>query len=120
MDPLGPTTSTLAPAVAHIAEMATGLAEKGVEPTVEREREKERSMSGVRADKREKQRETVRWVLSAPRRLRMMLVEGRREEAVQEWKDVLRLLDMWKGVEGVEEVRREGEQLLFAKEETER
>lgn len=106
MDPLGPTTSTLVPAVAHIAELAAGLAERG---------ERERSMAqGGSEDMMmmKKKRETVRWVLNAPTRLRMMLSEGRREEAVEEWKEVVRLLDMWKGVEGVEEVRREGEQVF--------
>jgi vacuolar protein sorting-associated protein 51 len=54
----------------------------------------------------------VKWVLDAPRRVRHLVREGRREEAEKEWDVVSRLLGKWEGVKGVEDVRREGEDAL--------
>jgi len=95
MDPLAPTTSTLAPAVAHIAGTAA-------------------SLSGTKeaGDGRERQRETVRWVLDAPRRLRRYLDEGKEEEARAEFEKVGRLLDQWADVEGVEDLRKSCKDIL--------
>ena len=94
MDPLTPTTSTLTPAVGHIAETAEALAEglRGGEKGVER--------------KREGQRESVKWVLGAPGRLRRLVEEGRGDEAEREWVEVEGLLGKWVGVRGVEDVRK--------------
>ena len=120
MDPLGPATSTLSPAIAHIAERAAALATL---PSRSNTMQSPRSgltskqPSDVQHDDaagaaREKQRQTVRWVLSAPRRMRILIAEGRRDEAMTEWKEVVRLLDLWNGVDGVEKVREEGEEAL--------
>lgn len=67
------------------------------------------------ADPKSKQRQLVRWVLGAPRRLDAMLQEGKREEAEVHWKEVSHLLDEWKGVDGVNDVRRQCEQTLTGK-----
>ncbi|KAI4118043.1 MAG: hypothetical protein LQ341_007640, partial [Variospora aurantia] len=100
MDPLIPTTSTLAPAISHIAETAASLAESL----------QERPSQGQEAEEREdevkqRQRDTVRWVLAAPRRLRALVEGGRRSEAVEDWQEVRRLVEKWKGVDGAEEVK---------------
>lgn len=94
MEPLAPTTETLKPAVAHIAGTARGLS----------------GMDG--RDGREGQRETIRWVLDAPRRLRRWLDEGKEVEARAEFVRVERLLDRWEGVEGVEELRKSCKEIL--------
>ncbi|QDS71335.1 hypothetical protein FKW77_002152 [Venturia effusa] len=97
MDPLTPTTSTLAPAISHIAETATTLS-----------RELEQNLPSPKdpeVDKRKKQKETVRWVLDAPRRLQQLIMEGRVDEAMSDWDIVRGLLDKWKGVQGTEAVQ---------------
>jgi len=104
MDPLTPTTSTLAPAISHIAETATTLSNElaaNVPPAKDPEVEKKR-----------KQRETVKWVLDAPRRLGELVEKGKEEAAKKEWDVVRGLLDKWKGVSGTEEVRKACEQVF--------
>ncbi|MCJ1450630.1 hypothetical protein MMC28_000963 [Mycoblastus sanguinarius] len=114
MDPLTPTTSTLGPAVGHIADIAGGLA-AGFQ---EQDRRGEDGGGGgeeVRegeANKKRKERETVRWVLGAPRRLGDLLVNGERTGAEREWDEVRELLVKWEGVKGVEKVREECERIM--------
>jgi hypothetical protein len=99
MDPLTPTTSTLTPAIGHIAETAA---------TLSNELKKSHAVSVPDSEAQRKQRDqkaTVRWVLDAPSRLRMLLESDRREEAEKQWKDVSRLLSKWEGTKGVSEVR---------------
>ena len=121
MDPLTPATSTLAPAVAHIAGTAEALAmkmqESGGRATVERGgRSVPRIVTGEEEGgegegrswkKRKGERETVRWVLDAPRRLGGLVENGDRELAIKDWEEVKRLLAGWKGIKGTEEVRQE-------------
>ena len=124
MDPLTPTTSTLSPAMAHIAVTAELLATKtqqksnsskiGV-PRIVREdgSDVEGGKSGNdtagMGDRKRKQREreTVKWVLDAPRRLKKLVGDGEKEAAFKDWIEVKRLLDKWSETDGVEEVRRE-------------
>ncbi|KAL8778597.1 MAG: hypothetical protein Q9194_001921 [Teloschistes cf. exilis] len=102
MDPLTPTTSTLSPAISHIAETAASLAESLQHRTM--------TANGVTAaedaaaDEKRSQRETVRWVLAAPKRLKDLVEDGRREEAARDWAEVRRLLEKWQGVSGADEV----------------
>lgn len=107
MDPLTPATSTLSPAISHIAETAASLAElprhrslrdnkKGLEPKADT----------VDTAKRTQQ-ETVRWVLEAPRRLKMLMYNGKAEEAMEDWAETRRLLNSWEGVAGVDQVKDE-------------
>ncbi|KAI9666441.1 MAG: hypothetical protein M1821_004377 [Bathelium mastoideum] len=126
MDPLAPTTSTLSPAVAHIAETASRLSCALTERTegVRKEAEasgRARSTSRGRKEEREgnegerrkeRERETVRWVLEAPGRMREMVGAGRKGDAEGEWERVKGFLEKWEGVGGVEEVRRECEDVL--------
>ena len=51
-------------------------------------------------------RDTVKWVLGAPERLKGMFEDGKRGEAEKEWSTVSAMLDQWEGVKGVEETRR--------------
>lgn len=104
MDPLTPATSTLSPAVSHIAETAALLAKSF------RDRASASNIEGAEGgresknSRRRQEQATVRWVLAAPTRLRAMLETGG-EEAAKEWTEVQRLLGKWEGVAGVEELR---------------
>ncbi|KAL8776331.1 MAG: hypothetical protein Q9213_008315, partial [Squamulea squamosa] len=99
MDPLTPTTSTLAPAIAHIAETAAALANSL--------RERDSPEDEVVMGEKERQRQVVKWVLDAPKRLKGLVDGGRREEAMSDWEEVEWLLQRWRGVQGVDEIRRE-------------
>lgn len=111
MDPLTPTTSTLSPAVAHIAETAralvagAGIGDDGNEADGGREGEE-----AVKVMRR--QRDTVRWVLGTPRRLEVMLDEGKSEDAKKDWEEIQRILQKWRDVAGVEELRDECEKTM--------
>ncbi|KAK4556288.1 hypothetical protein LTR86_006432 [Recurvomyces mirabilis] len=95
MDPVTETTNLMGD-IGQIAERARILSDglgKGIE--------NQRGDSG----KVEQQRQTVRWVLDAPRRLGQMVGDGKHAEAEAEKDEVLALLASWRGVSGVEEVR---------------
>ena len=99
MDPLTPTTSTLTPAIGHIAETAAGLSR-------ELRKAHGESASGVEVQRKQRdQKATVRWALDAPARLRVLVEHGRREEADEQWVQVSGLLSKWEGVKGIPEVR---------------
>jgi vacuolar protein sorting-associated protein 51 len=103
MDPLTPATSTLSPAISHIAETAASLA------IVFQDRSSALKPQGVdpesKSVRRRQEQATVRWVLAAPTRLGALLEAGKEEEAREEWAVVQRLLEKWDGVVGVEELR---------------
>lgn len=97
-------TSTLAPAISHIAETASALSiELFKSPTQDKELTAEQEAT---KKKQEQQQATVRWVLSGPARIRSLVQEGKNVEAEREWASLAPLLDQWQGVKGVEEVRR--------------
>ncbi|KAF2170505.1 hypothetical protein M409DRAFT_64219 [Zasmidium cellare ATCC 36951] len=98
MEPLSPGTSTLSPAIGHIAETAAGL-KKGLREHAQR------GENGLQQDKQQ-QRKLVRWVLGAPDRIERMNNEGEKEAAQDEWRQVEKVLDKWKGVDGVDEVKK--------------
>ena len=104
MDPLTPTTSTLTPAISHIAETAASLSSS-------LHRTAQQSNQHEAADKI-KQKKTVQWVLNAPSRLRDLRFNGKEEEARTEWSRVSKLLDHWKGVQGVEQVQKECKEVM--------
>lgn len=110
MDPLTPATSTLSPAVSHIAEtaalLATAFRDRSAESTVDEKgvdggEEEEESRNA----RRRQEQATVRWVLAAPTRLKELVRAGEEEKAVEEWAEVQRLLGKWEGVAGVEELK---------------
>lgn len=108
MDPLAPTTHTLSPAISHIAETAASLSASMHERPGKAKTEVRVEID----DGKSKERDTVRWVLDTPRRLREMLDDDREEEAEKEWVDVKRILEKWKGVGGVEELWEECEEIF--------
>lgn len=101
MDPMTPTTSTLTPAIGHIAETAAsltaGLKRSLGEPPAGDSEE-------VRV--RRKQQEVVRWVLAAPERIRGKVETGNVDDARDDWEKVEAVLGKWQGVNGVDGVRR--------------
>lgn len=105
MDPLTPTTSTLTPAIDHIAETASTLSQdlrRNHSSTVSSNPE-----GGVEATQNaERERNTVRWALNAPPRLKALRESGKGDEAEKEWKVVEGLLGKWSAVPGVEELRK--------------
>jgi hypothetical protein len=106
-------TKTLGPAIAFVAETAGELIKEGQEmrKQIKEEREKEPKKA---------QKDTVRWVLSAPQRLEKTLEEGKRADAARDWEDVKRLLDAWGQVKGVAEVREACERVMAEQKEDDR
>jgi len=104
MDPLTPTTSTLAPAISHIAETAATLSNELAVHVP--------STEGTAVLRQPKERQTVQWVLDAPDRIEQLLLDDKKDEAKKDWDIVRNLLDTWKGVQGVEEVRSACEKVL--------
>lgn len=94
-------TKTLGPAVSFVAETAGSLIREGEE----QRRQVKEAKSAQEDDRKNAERETVRWVLAAPERLRKLLGEGKREGAEKDWEEVDGLLKKWEGVKGVAEVR---------------
>lgn len=67
---------------------------------------------GSGAQEKKRQRQTVKWVLDAPRRLQEQVDRANKEAAEKEWEEVKKLLERWRGMEGVEEVRGRCERVL--------
>ncbi|KAF2679129.1 hypothetical protein K458DRAFT_315142 [Lentithecium fluviatile CBS 122367] len=127
MDPLAPTTHTLGPAIAHIAETAASLSSSmqalpakpiqvglGIEISIDGEEEAKKE-----AVIKQRQKETARWVLDTPRRLQEMIDQEQDEEAEAEWEEVGKILDKWGGVAGVEELRARCEAIMNDEDDSE-
>jgi hypothetical protein len=106
MDPLTPTTSTLAPAISHIAEIAATLSNDLATHVP--------AKKGADVWRQSSERQTVQWVLDAPDRLEQLLLDDREAEAHKDWDTVRALLENWKGVEGVDQIRTSCEKALNA------
>jgi hypothetical protein len=126
MDPLAPATHTLGPAIAHIAETAASLSSSmqalptklaqvglGIEISLGGEDEEKKESENKR-----RQKDTVRWVLDTPRRLQEMIDQEQDEEAEAEWDEVGKILDKWKGVAGVEELRARCEAIMHEEDDS--
>ena len=111
MGPLTPATSTLSPAIAHIAETAKKLAMKPPERP-EQDSQVEGGEEEAEREKKRRQRETVRWVVGAPKRLGTLIEGGKKDEAENDWREIKELLRKWQGVDGVEEVKEECEKVM--------
>ncbi|KAK4496886.1 hypothetical protein PRZ48_011335 [Zasmidium cellare] len=98
MEPLSPGTSTLSPAIGHIAETAAGL-KKGL-------REHAQTGQSGQQQEKEQQRKLVRWVLNAPDRIGRLNDGDEKDAARDEWRRVEEVLDRWEGVNGVDEVKK--------------
>jgi hypothetical protein len=67
-----------------------------------------RQQSDVQANKArilKRQKVTVRWALDAPSRLQELLDKQEREEAKRQYGSVVEVLDQWKGLAGVDDLR---------------
>lgn len=113
MDPLTPTNSTLSPAISHIAEIAASLSSfLPVRAGLDAQGQWLDVEGKSARMKKQRQQETARWVLAAPRRLRTLMREGRQKEAVGDWLEVMRLLGKWAEVDGVESIRSECKEIM--------
>lgn len=107
MEPLSPATSTLEPAISHIAEISSSLTSTihNLPPP------RTRTPNATNPVKSKK--ETVKWALGAPERIRGLVKAGQKEEAEKEWGVVKEILEKWgDGVKGVKELRERGEAAL--------
>jgi hypothetical protein len=104
MDPLAPATVTLAPAIAHIAETAVGLAGElgAIESTEKSEAE----------TKKIKQQQLVKRAVRGPETLQSLLDQHQRSQAVQEWELIQKILDRCGGVKGSSELRNQCEKIM--------
>lgn len=106
--PLAPTTSTLEPALNHIAEVSSSLVESLA--TI--------SHSPKQASLKNK-KQTVKWALNTPARLQRMVNERNLEGARADKAEIIGLLDKWEGVRGVKELREAIEAVIIAEEREE-
>lgn len=100
-----PTTSTLAPAVAHIVDTAAALS-KNVPRNAQPAHDQQSS------DTTDAKKQTVRWVLAAPDRLESLIAEGKREKAEQDWTEIKSLLGAWSTVPGASDIRERCEAIM--------
>lgn len=99
-----PTTSTLSPAIGHIAETAATL-------TADLKKSHSTAVASRDAD-RNVQQALVRWVLAAPDRIGYFIGQGDVEAAQRDWTKVSGYLDKWHHVKGVDKVRERCEDAL--------
>lgn len=97
----------LEPAVDAVANAAAELSRGLGGRDVTQERERRAAMREERS-----KRETVRWVLGTPARLRKSLEMGRRDAAEADWKEVQGLLGKWKDVRGSAELKAACEEIM--------
>lgn len=117
MDPLNPMASTLDVVVAKIYEQASGIREElrrglgtGMPKVGETGQEEEDSR------RRSKTKALAAEVLEVPGRLRLLMKEGKEEEARRQWEMPRLLLERWKekglGGDDVEALIREGDSII--------
>lgn len=99
MDPVTETSSLMSD-IERIAETASRLSEQM------RMQHGENAADSEKLKARKAQQETVRWVLGSSARLRKLVAEGKHEEAHEQWEEISNLLAKWKGVKGVDQVRK--------------
>ena len=61
---------------------------------------------------KEKRRATIAWVLDTPRRLEGMIRDDEKTAAQDDWREVKSLLEGWKNIKGVEELKLRCEDIL--------
>ncbi|KAM7187431.1 Vps51/Vps67 domain containing protein [Rhypophila sp. PSN 637] len=114
MDPLNPMASTLDVVVAKIYEEASGIREE-LRRNLSSPEEVEERPEGE-AERRAQTRALAVEVLKVPDRLRLLMKEGKDEEARRQWEMPRRLLERWKekglGGDDVEELIREGDSIV--------
>ncbi|KAL2431193.1 hypothetical protein ABEF95_001607 [Exophiala dermatitidis] len=68
----------------------------------------------MEARKKTRQKQTVKWALDAPERLQALLDQGRHDDAGKEYESVIGLLEYWKGVAGVDDLRARCDKVMAA------
>ncbi|EPS45352.1 hypothetical protein H072_551 [Dactylellina haptotyla CBS 200.50] len=108
MEPMTPTTTTLLPAISHIASLSSSLVENV------HAHDPETGPEAIARDKLKKKQEAVRYIMDTPERLKVLVDTGRKEEAVKEWEVVKGYVQKWKGVgdDGVKKLLDSGEVAL--------
>ncbi len=97
MDPLNPMASTLDPAISDIYKRANEIKtelRKSLSPAQLRESEMTEE-EHAKIERRNRARVAVKRVLETPERLRLLVVEGKEDEASAEWAPVLKVLRSW-------------------------
>ena len=112
MDPLTPTTGTLGMAVGYIAETAGALAANAKQQCQNQDAREDDDSTRDQAARRAKQKETVRWVLGAPKRLELLLSKGEKQAASKEWDETSKMLSKWDGIGGVSQLKGECETIM--------
>jgi len=103
MDPLSPATSTLSPAISHIAETAAALADElAVQDTSAR----------AASTNNLAQAQKVKWVLATPDRLQSMFVAGQHQQAIEQLAHVKEILVQWKSPPGTDALLRSCETVV--------
>ncbi|KAK6540328.1 hypothetical protein TWF694_009132 [Orbilia ellipsospora] len=103
MEPMSPTTTTLLPAISHIASLSASLVEN-----VHAHDE-----ASTAQGKLKRKQDGVRYILNTPDRLKVLIDGGKREEAMREWGVVRGYVEKWKGdEEGVRKFLERGEGVL--------
>lgn len=92
MDPLNPMASTLDPAIAQIYSQASSIRDALRQSLPKPEQNKD----AEEAARRKRTRELAVEVLETPDRIRMLVKEGRLNDARKEWELPRRLLGVWK------------------------
>ncbi|KAF2664903.1 hypothetical protein BT63DRAFT_78953 [Microthyrium microscopicum] len=104
MDPLAPATSTLAPAIAHIAETAASLSSELDKGAVE----------GLTTGQKKQQRQRllIQRAVDCPTTLTSLIDEGHNDEAIEEWATVQKILDRCQAVAGIAELRERCQKII--------
>ncbi|KAK6524600.1 hypothetical protein TWF281_011503 [Arthrobotrys megalospora] len=91
MEPMSPATTTLLPAISHIASVSSSLVENvhAHDPSTTPE--------AMRKERLRKKQEAVKYILEAPERMEKLVKAGKREEAVREWEVVKGYVKRWRG-----------------------
>ncbi|KAF3912396.1 hypothetical protein AA313_de0209266 [Arthrobotrys entomopaga] len=108
MEPMTPTTTTLLPAISHIASLSASLVENV-------HAHDEATAAGVTTarEKLKRKQDGVRYILATPDRLKVLIEKGQREEAVREWGVVRGYVEKWRGdEEGIRRFLEKGEGVL--------
>ncbi|KAG5917884.1 hypothetical protein E4U53_004150 [Claviceps sorghi] len=117
MDPLNPMASTLDPAIAQIYSQASSIREKLRQslPTPDSDEARARTAEL----RRQRSRQLAAEALDTPRRLRLLVSQGRLQEAKRQWEMPKRLLVAWlqRGIGGadVQAVIDEGDAVFTSK-----
>ena len=103
---------TLAPSVGFVAETATSLIREQGESGQASGGKEEEEEEETNPEDKSVEKETVKWALDTPRRLKELLSSGRRSEAEGDWGEIKALLAKWEGVSGVDELKEQCEEIM--------